>query len=68
MSALFVRHRPPCRKKSILAEVCFDAKKGQLCMQAKCIFIYTDRHLHPFLGDLQQNAVRFDAKHGAICR
>ena len=26
MSALFVHQRPPCCKKSILAEVCFDAK------------------------------------------
>ena len=30
---------PPCRKKSILAEVCLDAKRGWLYMQPKCIFI-----------------------------
>ena len=29
MSANFVPNRPTCRKKSILAKVCFDAKKGQ---------------------------------------
>jgi len=29
MSAHFVPNRPTCRKKSILAKVCFDAKKGQ---------------------------------------
>ena len=28
MSAFFVHQRPPCRKKSILAKVCFDAKSG----------------------------------------
>ncbi len=28
MSANFVPNRPTCRKKSILAKVCFDAKKG----------------------------------------
>ena len=26
VSTLFVHQRPPCRKKSILAKVCFDAK------------------------------------------
>ena len=68
MSAVFANNRPPCRKKSILAKVCFDAKRGQLCMQAECIFILTDRHQHPLSGDLQQNIVRFDAKRSAICR
>jgi len=33
MSAHFVPNRPTCRKKSILAKVCFDAKKGQ-CVNA----------------------------------
>jgi hypothetical protein len=33
MSALFVHQLPTCRKKSILAKVCFDAKKGQ-CVNA----------------------------------
>ena len=28
MSALFATNRSPCRKKSILAKVCFDADKG----------------------------------------
>ena len=28
MSALFATNRSPCRKKSILAKVCFDANKG----------------------------------------
>ena len=28
MSAVFANNRPPCRKKSILAKVCFDAKSG----------------------------------------
>ena len=28
-------NRPPCRKKSILAEVCLDAKRGWLYMQVK---------------------------------
>jgi len=33
MSAHFVPNRPTCRKKSILAKVCCDAKKGQ-CVNA----------------------------------
>ena len=28
MTVLFVHNRSPCRKKSILAKVCFDAKRG----------------------------------------
>ena len=28
MSAVFANNRPSCRKKSILAKVCFDAKSG----------------------------------------
>ena len=28
MSAVFANNRPPCRKKSILAKVRFDAKRG----------------------------------------
>jgi len=35
MSAIFARQSLPGRKKSILAEVCFDAKWGQLHMQVK---------------------------------
>jgi len=29
----------PCRKKSILAKVCFDAKQGKIVHAAKWIFI-----------------------------
>ena len=32
MSALFATNRQPCRKKSILARVCFGAKRGWLYM------------------------------------
>ena len=35
VSALFAHNRPSCRKKSILAKVCFDAKRGWLYMQTK---------------------------------
>ena len=35
MSAFFVHQRPPCRKKSILAKVCFDAKEGYHVHAAK---------------------------------
>ena len=28
MAAIFSTNRPPCRKKSILARVCFDVKRG----------------------------------------
>ena len=39
MSTLFATNRSPCRKKSILAKVCFGAKRGWLYMRAKWIFI-----------------------------
>ena len=39
MSAFLFTNRPPCRKKSILAKVCFDAKRGQHVNAAKWIFI-----------------------------
>jgi len=35
MSAFLSTNRSLGRKKSILAEVCFGAKRGQLCMPAK---------------------------------
>ena len=35
VSALFAHQSPICRKKSILAKVCFDAKRGWLYMQTK---------------------------------
>jgi len=40
------------RKKSILAKVGFDAKRGTLYMQAKWIYILLSRHLHHFSGYL----------------
>ena len=35
VSALFAHQSPICRKKSILAKVCFDAKRDWLYMQTK---------------------------------
>ena len=55
-------NRSPCCKKTILAKVCLDAKKGGMWMLAKWIFIWRARHLHPFQGYLVQNGVRFGAK------
>ena len=66
MSALLANNRPPCRKKSILAKVRFDAKRGLACEWVKWIFIWRHRHLHPFWGDLPLNGVRFDAKCSAF--
>jgi len=31
MAAKFMANRQPCRKKSILAKVCFDAKRSAIC-------------------------------------
>ena len=59
-------NRPPCRKKSILAEVCFNAKREVSVNALKCIFIYKDSHLHQFGGYLQQNGVQYGAKWSAI--
>ena len=59
-------NRPPCRKKTILAKVCFDVKWGKLANTAKWIFIYNSRRLHSFLGYLLLNAVRFVAKCNAF--
>ena len=53
---------PPCRKKSILAKVCFDAKWGGKWTLIKWIFIWRSRHLHHFWGGLLLNVVRFGAK------
>jgi len=62
MSALFVHQSPTCRKKSILAKVCFGAKRGSMWMLAKWIFIWKDCHLHLFRGCLPLNGARFGAK------
>ena len=61
-------NRSSCRKNSILAKVCFDAKRGLLVHKAKWIFISMTPHLHQILGYLLQNVVRFAAKWRAICR
>ena len=59
-------NRSPCCKKSILTEVCLDAKKGGMWMLAKWIFIWGARHLHLFRGYLLLNGVHFAAKCGAF--
>ena len=61
-------NRAPCRKKSILAKVCFDAKRGQSVNTIKWIFISRNRHLHHIWGYLRLNVLQFTAKHSAICR
>ena len=58
----------PCRKKTILAKVCFDVKWGKFAIAAKWIFIYNSRRLYPFLGYFLLNAVRFGAKCVAFWR
>ena len=58
----------PCRKKSILAEVCFDAKGGEFVNVVKWIFISRNRHLYHISGYLLLNIVQFAAKRSAICR
>ena len=35
MAAIFPANRLPCRKKSILVEVCFEGNMGQLEMHAE---------------------------------
>ena len=52
----------PCRKKSILAKVCFDAEKGWHAHAAEWIFIRKHSHLHLFRGYLPLNRLRFAAK------
>ena len=59
-------NRSPCRKKSILAKVCFDAKKGQCVNATKWIFISKGRHLHPFWGCLLLNIVQYGTKRMAF--
>ena len=44
MSAIFVNNRPPCRKKSILAKVCFDANRVSMYMRQNEIIIKIDCH------------------------
>ena len=57
---------PPCRKKSILAKVCFDGKRVVCeCWQNEYLFS-KDRHLHQFWGVLLQNEGRFGAKCSAF--
>ena len=68
MSAHFIHQSPPCRKKSILAKVCFDAKRGWSVNTIKWIFISKNRHLHHIWGHLRQNVLQFAAKRSAICR
>ena len=69
MSALFI-HQPltPCRKKSILAQVCFDANWGKFVNTAKWFFIWKGCHLHQLQGCLLLNIVQYAAKCNAICR
>jgi len=50
MSALFVHQRPLCRKKSILAEVCFDAKIGLACACCKMNIYLKEPPFVPHLG------------------
>ena len=66
MSAVFARQSLAGPKKSILTEVCFDAKWGQLYMQVKWIFILSSRHFHPVLGCLMLNTLHFGAKYTAF--
>ena len=61
MSALFVHQRPLCRKKSILAEVCFDAKIGLACACCKMNIYLKEPPFVPHLG-------LFAAKWSAFCR
>jgi len=62
MSTVFAQHLLALPQKSILAKVCFDAKRGVLYMQTKWIFILWHRHFHPIWGCLLQNTLRFGAK------
>ena len=41
---------PPCRKKSILAKVCFDAKRGVVCVCGKMNFYLIRPLFAPVLG------------------
>ena len=61
-------NRLPCRKKSILAEVGFAAKRGLAANVAKWILFQNNHLLHLFLGHLQQKVVRFGAKQSVIWR
>ncbi len=66
MSAHFITNRTSCRKKSILAKVCFDGKRVVCeCWQNEYLFS-KDRHLHQFCGVLLQNEGRFGAKCSAF--
>ena len=60
MSAVFANNRPPCRKKSILAKVHFDAKKGLVVHAGKMNFYLNRPPLTPVFG-------RFAAKYSAFC-
>ena len=69
MAAKFMANRQPCRKKSILAKVCFDAKRGSMWIREN-EYIFKATAICTSFGAicckmecvLVQNARRFDAK------
>jgi len=61
MSVFLSTNRSPCRKKSILAKVGFDAKRGLVCECNKMNIYFKKPPFAPHLG-------LFAAKCTAICR
>ena len=59
MSAVFAHHRSPCRKKSILAKVCFDAKMGSVVHAGKMNIYFMVPPFSPYFGRFAAKCTAF---------